>query len=58
MYEHKIFVQGKLWDINSFDQWGYVLFFLTQSTKLFIFMFTKYWKVQNNTCKLKLILIL
>jgi glucose-6-phosphate isomerase len=22
MYEHKIFVQGTVWDINSFDQWG------------------------------------
>ena len=22
LYEHKIFVQGKIWDINSFDQWG------------------------------------
>lgn len=22
MYEHKIFVQGILWNINSFDQWG------------------------------------
>jgi len=22
LYEHKIFVQGALWDINSFDQWG------------------------------------
>jgi len=22
MYEHKVFVQGVLWDINSFDQWG------------------------------------
>ncbi|ARU58601.1 MAG: glucose-6-phosphate isomerase [Pseudomonadales bacterium] len=22
MYEHKVFVQGALWDINSFDQWG------------------------------------
>ena len=21
-YEHKVFVQGVLWDINSFDQWG------------------------------------
>ena len=21
-YEHKVFVQGILWDINSFDQWG------------------------------------
>ncbi|XP_073814071.1 glucose-6-phosphate isomerase [Musca autumnalis] len=22
MYEHKIFTQGIVWDINSFDQWG------------------------------------
>ena len=22
MYEHKIFVQGIIWDINSFDQYG------------------------------------
>ena len=22
MYEHKIFMQGIVWDINSFDQWG------------------------------------
>ena len=22
LYEHKIFVQGILWDIYSFDQWG------------------------------------
>jgi glucose-6-phosphate isomerase len=22
MYEHKIFVQGILWNIFSFDQWG------------------------------------
>jgi len=22
MYEMKIFVQGIIWDINSFDQWG------------------------------------
>ncbi|KAL4642217.1 glucose-6-phosphate isomerase-like [Arapaima gigas] len=22
MYEHKIFVQGIIWEINSFDQWG------------------------------------
>ncbi|KAI9143171.1 glucose-6-phosphate isomerase [Paraphysoderma sedebokerense] len=22
LYEHKIFVQGVVWDINSFDQWG------------------------------------
>jgi glucose-6-phosphate isomerase len=21
-YEHKIFVQGAIWNINSFDQWG------------------------------------
>ena len=22
LYEHKIFVQGMIWNINSFDQWG------------------------------------
>jgi glucose-6-phosphate isomerase len=22
MYEHKVFVQGVLWQVNSFDQWG------------------------------------
>jgi glucose-6-phosphate isomerase len=22
LYEHKVFVQGTLWDINSYDQWG------------------------------------
>jgi glucose-6-phosphate isomerase len=22
MYEHKVFTQGTIWDINSFDQWG------------------------------------
>jgi glucose-6-phosphate isomerase len=22
LYEHKIFTQGAIWDINSFDQWG------------------------------------
>ncbi|MBP9852808.1 MAG: glucose-6-phosphate isomerase [Patescibacteria group bacterium] len=22
LYEHKIFVQGVIWDVNSFDQWG------------------------------------
>jgi glucose-6-phosphate isomerase len=22
LYEHKTFVQGVLWDLNSFDQWG------------------------------------
>ena len=21
-YEHKVFVQGTIWNINSFDQWG------------------------------------
>jgi len=25
LYEHKVFVQGVIWDINSFDQWGVVL---------------------------------
>jgi len=22
LYEHKVFVQGTMWNINSFDQWG------------------------------------
>ena len=22
LYEHKVFVQGMIWRINSFDQWG------------------------------------
>jgi glucose-6-phosphate isomerase len=22
LYEHRIFVQGVVWDVNSFDQWG------------------------------------
>jgi glucose-6-phosphate isomerase len=22
LYEHKVFVQGVMWEINSFDQWG------------------------------------
>ena len=22
MYEHKIFVQGVIWNVNSYDQWG------------------------------------
>jgi glucose-6-phosphate isomerase len=22
LYEHKVFVQGTLWNLNSFDQWG------------------------------------
>jgi glucose-6-phosphate isomerase len=22
LYEHKVFVQGVVWDVNSFDQWG------------------------------------
>jgi glucose-6-phosphate isomerase len=22
LFEHKVFVQGILWNINSFDQWG------------------------------------
>jgi len=24
MYEHKFHVQGVIWDINSYDQWGSV----------------------------------
>ena len=22
LYEHKVYVQGLIWDVNSFDQWG------------------------------------
>ena len=22
LYEHKVFVQGAIWDVNRFDQWG------------------------------------
>jgi glucose-6-phosphate isomerase len=22
LYEHKVFVEGVIWDVNSFDQWG------------------------------------
>ena len=22
LFEHKVFVQGVIWDVNSFDQWG------------------------------------
>ena len=22
LYEHKVFTQGVVWNINSFDQWG------------------------------------
>ena len=22
LYEHKVYVQGIIWDVNSFDQWG------------------------------------
>ena len=22
LYEHKVFVQGVIWGVNSFDQWG------------------------------------
>ena len=22
LYEHKVFTEGAVWDINSFDQWG------------------------------------
>ena len=25
LYEHKIFTQGVIWDINSYDQWGLVV---------------------------------
>jgi glucose-6-phosphate isomerase len=22
LYEHKVYVQGIVWDVNSYDQWG------------------------------------
>jgi glucose-6-phosphate isomerase len=22
LYEHKVFTQGMIWDVDSFDQWG------------------------------------
>jgi glucose-6-phosphate isomerase len=22
LYEHKVLIQGAIWDLNSFDQWG------------------------------------
>ena len=22
LYEHKVFTQGVIWNVNSFDQWG------------------------------------
>ena len=25
LYEHKVFVQSVIWDINAFDQWGVAL---------------------------------
>ena len=25
LYEHKVFVQGVVWNVNSFDQWGVAL---------------------------------
>ena len=28
MYEHKFHVQGVIWDINSYDQWGSVALLL------------------------------
>lgn len=35
MYEHKIHVQGVIWDINSYDQWGSVKVNLCQTHKIF-----------------------
>ena len=41
MYEHKFHVQGVIWDINSYDQWGSVALLLvfiyeTQSDTLLL----------------------
>ncbi len=41
LYEHKIFVQGAIWNINSFDQWGVELGKVLAST---IFL-----ELQNDT---------
>jgi glucose-6-phosphate isomerase len=32
MYEHKVFVQGAIWNLNSFDQWGVELGKILAST--------------------------
>lgn len=34
LYEHKVFVQGVIWDVNSFDQWGVQLGKVLASTIL------------------------
>jgi hypothetical protein len=39
MYEHKIFVQGIVWNINSFDQWGVELgTFFSRTTCFLLFV--------------------
>lgn len=35
LYEHKIFVQGIIWNINSYDQWGFVFSFNSYSLCFF-----------------------
>ena len=34
LYEHKVFVQGIIWNVNSFDQWGVQLGKVLASTIL------------------------
>ena len=34
LYEHKVFVQGVIWNVNSFDQWGVQLGKVLASTIL------------------------
>ena len=45
MYEHKIHVQGAIWNINSYDQWGWGFSFIT----VFIF-----WSVSQSVMNLSL----
>lgn len=45
MYEHKIFVQGCIWDINSYDQWGYEHF---ETINLIIY------SILSNFCSVEL----
>ena len=50
MYEHKTFVQGIIWGINSFDQWGVELG--KQLAKTILAELTGETGVQNTTAPL------
>lgn len=47
LYEHKVFVQGRIWEINSFDQWGVELG-KTLARKILNEMSTLNEKVENE----------